>query len=318
MDQIRYQDKRIAVVGAGGVGGYLAGMLGQVCPRLTIVARGKRAEIIRERGLVLHSEYHGERITRPECVTTLEELKPQDYIFVCVKNYSLEDVCRVLKNAVTDDTVIIPVMNGVNPGERVRELLGTGTVVESLIYIVSFANPDGSITQQGKFASIRIGIQNATEDERKKVGEVASILEAAGLDFAAADDIQAEIWRKYILNCAYNVETAYYDNTIGQLRDEKAKSKEYEDLVWEAYAVARAKDVHVTEEQMREIIDKFYHEYGYEATSSLQRDFQQGKPSEVETFSGYLVKEAKRLGISVPVSEKMYLGLIERASGKGV
>lgn len=300
------EDKKIAVVGIGGVGGYLAGMLIPAFPHMTLVARGARGESITQNGLILHSDYHGERCVRPErVVSNAAQLPPQDYIFLCVKNYSLEQAVEEMKGAVTEDTVIIPVMNGVDAGERTRRLLSRGIVVDSLIYIVSFAGEDYSIYQQGDFADVRIGIMDANEREKRAVSEVAEILSKAGVDYEAADDIEREIWRKYILNCAFNVATAAYDNTIGELRDDANKAEEYKRLVWEAYAVARAKGVHVTEEHAQIIADKFY-KYEDDATSSLQRDIRAGKPSEVNVFSGYLVRAAREFGVEVPVSEKMY------------
>lgn len=299
-------DKRIAVVGIGGVGGYLAGMLGQVCPHLTLAARGARKESLEKEGLILHSEYKGELRAVPEQVVETGELPEQDIIFICVKNYSLEEVCRELGQAVSDRTILIPVMNGVNPGERVRDLLGKGTVVDALIYIVAFANEDFSITQQGDFARLCIGIKNADALQQKKVEEAAALLTAAGIDFEVAEDIEVEIWRKYILNCAYNVVTAYYDNDIGQLRKEERKAKEYEALVREAEQVALAKGVAIKKEHTDAIIDRFYHGYADNATSSLQRDIRAGCRSEADVFSGYIVREAEKYGISVPVSSRMY------------
>lgn len=300
------EDKKIAVVGIGGVGGYLAGMLIPAFPHVTLVARGARGESITQNGLILHSDYHGERCVRPErVVSNAAQLPPQDYIFLCVKNYSLEQAVEEMKGAVTEDTVIIPVMNGVDAGERTRRLLSRGIVVDSLIYIVSFAGEDYSIYQQGDFADVRIGIMDANEREKRAVSEVAEILSKAGVDYEAVDDIEREIWRKYILNCAFNVATAAYDNTIGELRDDANKAEEYKRLVWEAYAVAKMKGVHVTEEHAQIIADKFY-KYEDDATSSLQRDIRAGKPSEVDVFSGYLVRAARKFGVEVPVSEKMY------------
>lgn len=300
------EDKKIAVVGIGGVGGYLAGMLIPAFPHVTLVARGARGESITQNGLILHSDYHGERCVRPErVVSNAAQLPPQDYIFLCVKNYSLEQAVEEMKGAVTEDTVIIPVMNGVDAGERTRRLLSRGIVVDSLIYIVSFAGEDYSIYQQGDFADVRIGIMDANEREKRAVSEVAEILLKAGVDYEAVDDIEREIWRKYILNCAFNVATAAYDNTIGELRDDANKAEEYKRLVWEAYAVAKMKGVHVTEEHAQIIADKFY-KYEDDATSSLQRDIRAGKPSEVDVFSGYLVRAARKFGVEVPVSEKMY------------
>ena len=309
----QWAKKKIAVIGAGGVGGYMAAMLANTYAYVSLVARGERQRAIEENGIILHSDYHGEVISRPmQVVESAAELVPQDYIFICVKNYSLEEVCATLDGCVDEHTIIVPVMNGADPGERVRALLTAGTVVDSLIYIVAFAGADYSITHQGKFADIRIGIQDASDEENTKIVETYLLLTGAGINCGTAEDIEREIWRKFILNCAYNVETAFYMNTIGELRSDPVKAKEYETLVEEAYLVAKAKGVHVTQEHVDAIIHRFYFELADDATSSLQRDIRDGKKAELETFGGYLVKEAKRLGIEVPVSERMYEELKRR------
>ena len=309
---MKTEDKKIAVIGIGGVGGYVAGMLAKAYPHVTMVARGARGESIRENGLVLHSDYKGEIVAKPERVVPVREMGQQDYIFICVKNYSLEDVCENIRDMVTDDTVIIPVMNGVDPGEKIRSLIGRGTVVDSLIYTVAFANADFSISQQDTFTWLCIGIKNA--DQGQKEAQVAEILKGADIDYKDDGDIEVEIWRKYILNCAFNVMTAFYDNTIGELRRDPVKAQQYETLVWEAASVGRAKGVALTDEHIQEVIHKFRHVHADNATSSLQRDFQIcKKQTELETFSGYIVQEAKRLGVSIPLSEEMYQGLKAKA-----
>ena len=311
---MKTEDKKIAVIGIGGVGGYVAGMLAKAYPHVTMVARGARGESIRENGLVLHSDYKGEIVAKPERVVPVREMGQQDYIFICVKNYSLEDVCENIRDMVTDDTVIIPVMNGVDPGEKIRSLIGRGAVVDSLIYTVAFANADFSISQQDTFTWLCIGIKNADQGQQEKVAQVAEILKGADIDYKDDGDIEVEIWRKYILNCAFNVMTAFYDNTIGELRRDPVKAQQYETLVWEAASVGRAKGVALTDEHIQEVIHKFRHVHADNATSSLHRDFQIcKKQTELETFSGYIVQEAKRLGVSIPLSEEMYQGLKAKA-----
>ena len=103
---------------------------------------------------------------------------------------------RQIQDFVTEDTIIVPVMNGVDPAERIAAALGKGTVVSSLIYIVAFANEDFSVTQQGDFASLRIGIENAAPGQQEKVELVSAILSGADIDHKIAKDIELEIWRK--------------------------------------------------------------------------------------------------------------------------
>lgn len=305
-----FSNKKIAVIGLGGVGGYVGGLLANTYPHVSFVARGERGNVLRQRGLILHSDYRGERTVHPErIVESAAELGPQDYIFICVKNYSLEDVCQTLGNCITPETVIVPVMNGADPGDRTRRYLKTGTVVDSLIYIVAFANEDYSITQQGNFANVYVGIRNADQTQEERIQTVCQLLNNAGVDCQTDKDIEAAIWRKYILNCAYNVTTAYYNNTIGELRKDSRKSAEYEALVTEAFQVARARQVHVTSADKDAILHRFYHELADNATSSLQRDVMAGHQTELETFSGYIVREAHRLHVPVPVSQHMYEGL---------
>lgn len=308
---------KIAVVGIGGVGGFLAGTIGTAYEKdLTLVSRGTRLETLKEQGLVLHSDLRGEICIHPHAIVTAQELEEQDMIFLCVKNYSLEEACGQIRHAVGDSTVVIPVMNGVDPGDRVRATLGRGIVVDSLIYIVAFIGADGGIVHQGDFARMRIGIKNADEQKQGAVLAVSEILKAAGVEHLVADDIELEIWRKYILNCAYNVATAAYDNNIGQLRADPLKAKEFEDLITEAYEVAKAKGVAVRPEHRDEFFDRFHNVYRADATSSLQRDLNAGRRAETETFSGYLVREAERLGVAAPASEKMYALLKVRAGQK--
>ncbi len=311
MKQKELKDTKIAVVGIGGVGGYLAGMLTRVFDQVTLCARGDRGAFIKENGLLLKSGKDGTSLTHPaRVVESADLLGNQDIIFVCVKNYSLEEVGKLLNKVVSDHTIIVPVMNGVDPGDRLRRMLTKGTVVDSLIYIVSYANEDYSISHPGQYADIKFGIMNASDEEWKKVEKVDEILSFAGIDHASSRDVEAEIWKKYMLNCAYNVLTAVYDNTIGQLCADPVKAQQIRDLVGEAFMVAQKKGVHVSQEDADSIIARMFALDG-SGTSSLQRDIVAGRKAEIETFGGYIVKEARKLGMELPVSEKMYQRLLK-------
>ena len=200
---------KIMIVGIGGVGGYIAGMVGQKYKNLTLIARGKRGEALREHGVVLHSDFHGEKIVKDgvirECAREVEEI--QDLIFLCVKTYALEDVCQSLGSCVDDHTIIVPVMNGADTAQRVREYLGKGLVVDAVIYTTAAANEDYSITQLGQYTRILLGA--VREEEHKAAKVSAGVLGEAGIEYEISSDVRQAVWEKYIFNCAYNVITAY-------------------------------------------------------------------------------------------------------------
>ena len=122
--------------------------------------------------------------------------------------------------------------------------------MDSLIYILSYTKEDFSVVQKENFADIKIGISNANEREKKAVEDVYQLLRGAKVDCVAAEDIEAEIWRKYIFNCAYNVLTAHYRQNVGELRADAKKREEFRRLLQEAYEVGKAKGVHLEEEDM--------------------------------------------------------------------
>lgn len=303
---------KIAVVGVGGVGGYVSAMLAYHLPNVTVVARGARGKSIEENGLVLHSEYKGEITAHPAVVSSVKELGDQDVVFICVKNYSLEQVLGDLKAGadgkpvLQDGTIVVPVMNGVDPWQRVREALPGCRVVDSVIYIVSYADADFAIHQEGGYATIRIGTTQDGAENKEAVETVAAILKDADIDYKTPRDIEAAIWEKYILNAAFNVCTAAYDCNIGPLRDNPETAADYEAAIREACALARAKEVAIRGDYADTLIDRFYHALKDTDSSSLQRDVHAGKKSEVETFCGYAVQEGARLGVPMPVMEKMY------------
>ena len=305
---------KIAVMGIGGVGGYMAGMLGRTGSTLTLVTRGAKTEALKKDGIILHSDLNGEIRVKPDRVVGADEIGEQDIIFLTVKTFGLEEACGEIRDKISDDTIIVPVMNGVDTSDRVRRALGKGIVIDSVIYIVTFFNSDNTVTQQGVFATVKYGIKSEgtlSEKEKDALEKVTALFNEAGLDSEQSNDIEADIWKKYILNCAFNVETAYYDNTIGELQSDKIKSAEYEELVRESYRVAKAKGVNLTDKDLDEVIKKFY-AYGPELTSSLQRDIRDGKSTENEIFGGYLTREADRYGVPVPISERMYEGIKNR------
>lgn len=304
------QRVKITVAGIGGVGGYISAMLAEHYTQVTLVARGERKKSLETYGIRMDSEFHGGKHAKPwKVVEKAEEISEiQDFVFICVKTYSLEEICRDLQGCMDSHTVVIPVMNGADTGDRVRQYLGKGQTLDGVIYITSFFQEDYSIKQIGQYAKIQIGTKEKNPETQAAVQRAWECMKEAGMDCVTCQDIEAAVWEKYIFNCGYNVLTTYYMAMVEELQASREKCREFFQLMEEAWEVAKAKHIQIREGYLESEYQRFL-KLDIGSTSSLKRDRESGRNDELETFSGYLVREAKRLGVSVPLSEKMYESL---------
>lgn len=296
---------KILISGIGGIGGYIASILCANHKQVTLVARTKRKDALQCAGLQLHSELWGEHTYHPPVTDTPSHLGIQDVIFICVKNPSLPEVLQAIKDCVDDHTIICCIMNGVTYPDVVRTYYPQVRFVPSCIYITSSYQEDYSILQTGNYARIFLG---SPDTEAAQV--VSNLLSHEGLQCRITTTIQQEMWHKYILNCAYNVSTAYYKGTIADVWNDDSRKSEFYTLLEEATAVGRALRIPLDEQLPQLIYTRTDKQKNKDVTSSLARDIQQGKKGELETFSGFIVHTAATLHIPVPCSQKYYQTLL--------
>ena len=309
--------KKIMVVGVGGVGGVLAAnLVKKYGESVSLIARGPRRESLRQNGLTLHSDLYGEFTVHPACIEEDPALcGVQDLILICVKNGGLQKVCQQISPVVGEHTAVMAVMNGVSAGQELAQRLGKGVLVDSVIYTVSSAGSDYSITQKGSYTYLNIGSHTDSEEGKKAAQKIADLLNAAGVDCKVSRNVQAAIWKKYVLNCAFNVATARWGYTIGQLAADAAKRADCRALMAEAAAVAAKMGVPLPEDLVDKHMVTMMENTTPNSDSSLSRDFDAGKVGEMEVFSGYIVRKAAELGVPAPVSSEYYEGLKARAEG---
>ena len=309
--------KKIMVVGVGGVGGVLAAnLVKKYGESVSLIARGPRKESLRQNGLTLHSDLYGEFTVHPACIEEDPALcGVQDLILICVKNGGLQKVCQQILPVVGEHTAVMAVMNGVSAGQELAQRLGKGVLVDSVIYTVSSAGSDYSITQKGSYTYLNIGSHTDSEEGKEAAQEIADLLNAAGVDCKVSRNVQAAIWKKYVLNCAFNVATARWGYTIGQLAADAAKRADCRALMAEAAAVAAKIGVPLPEDLVDKHMVTMMENTTPNSDSSLSRDFDAGTVGEMEVFSGYIVRKAAELGVPAPVSREYYEGLKARAAG---
>lgn len=298
---------KIMITGIGGVGGYIASVLCANYTDVTLIARRKRKESLQQNGLVLHSDFFGKHVFHPAVTDTPATAGIQDIIFVCVKNYSLVSALEALRPCVDAHTIIVLVLNGVDHLETAKTVFPHGRFVNTCIYITSAYNDDFSISQYGHFARIYLG----SADE-KAAQTAYEVLHHDGLTTCKTSQITKEIWNKYILNCAYNVITAYYECTIGDALNKPNGKKEFRQLIEEAYTIGKALGVPLDDTLVDTIYDRILTQEDKNVYSSLARDVMHDHQSELDTFSGYLVRTAQTLHIAIPFSQQCYQAISQR------
>ncbi len=301
----------ILVVGAGGVGGLLAGpLIRRYRDGVALAARGARETLLREKGLTLRSEVYGDFTVYPGTVTNAPSTLPvQKLILVCVKNQDLEEAARQIVPVTDEDTCVIPVMNGVTAGEVLRRSLKKGTVCDSVIYTISGVAEDGSVHQKG---GTRLILGAPQDDERAVQAAMwaEKLLREAGISCRYRKDARAEIWKKFVLNCAYNVVTARHGIPTGVIAASDKLTKDYRSLMEEAWLVGRAEGVELDED----VVDRHMEllpRYDPKSESSLSRDFARHQKGEMDIFGGVVAAKARKRDIPVPVTEEYYHAMQE-------
>lgn len=304
---------KILVAGVGGVGGLIAAQLiRKYGGKVTLIARGKRAEALKERGLVIDSDLYGCHAVRPERVIERTDGREKyDLIIVSVKNAALEGITEQFRSAVGPDTVIMPVMNGVTAADRIHEIFPEAHTMMSVIYTVSMVTEDGSVRQLGNYTNIYTGPVVENANERSRLNECIEVLNGAGIKTRASDDVKAACWSKYILNCAYNGMTAADDVTIGDIKHSEAMVKEYREIMEEAFNVAKALGVMVPDDLVEGNMRKLYNTTD-DSTSSLSRDFDRHISGEYELFSKDVADMGRSCGVKTPRIDAMHEKMLKR------
>ena len=312
-------EKKVCVVGLGGVGGYLGCMLAQHLDNVYFYARDKRLESIREKGLKLYSAAHGEMTAYPKMASNnAEEIGVMDYIFLCVKNFSLQQVCAEIAPMIYQHTIIIPLLNGVGVSDKIRRLIGKGCVLDSLVYIISGTDKDFAINHTSPYCNIHIGYEINSKWDESMLSEVQNLLQSANITCIIEKDIEAAIWRKYILNCAYNVVTAYYNATTSDIRKNETAIMQLKSLLEEACTVARKLKVNIADNLEELHLNHILYNQSESSTSSLKRDIAAGRQNELDVFSGKLLELASSCGMKIPMTEYFYKELKKKCQILGL
>lgn len=302
--------KSILVCGLGGVGGYFGGKIAHKIAQLNdekykiyFLARGSHLEEINKNGLKLKTSDGEKIVSKPNLASdNLNNFPPPDLCLICIKSYDLDDLIIKLKEKLSDNTIIIPLMNGIDIYDRIRKKLKKCIVLPSCVYIGSHIEKPGFVVQSGNPGFFYSGLDPKSPNFNPKV--IMNFFKEMEILFNWRDDPNPMIWEKFVLVAAFALVTAYTGQTLGEVIYDKESVEILKKIMNEIIMIAERKNISLPDGLIEKIIE-FCKDYS-EIKTSYQRDVEKGKKNEGDLFGGAIIRLGKELGIPTPSTASIY------------
>jgi 2-dehydropantoate 2-reductase len=292
---------KILIVGAGAVGGFYGTKLTLAGEDVTFLARGATLEALRKHDLVVKS-FRGDFHTRVKVIGDLSSLSPPDLVMICVKTYDTDKVLKQIRPVVGKETLLLSLQNGIENEKKMAASFGKKRVLGAVCYIGAEVLEPGVILHNAR-GSVAIGEMDGKATERAK--RIVEIFHKAKIDVQLSKNIVKELWTKLSWNTAFNQICTIARATVGSILESKVMRQLLRDTMKEVFAVARKNRILLGEKAIAESLKLSSEELRAVKPSMLQ-DFERGKRLEHEAFSGFLVREGKRLRVRTPINTILY------------
>ncbi len=311
----------IAILGLGAVGGYYGAKLASHYANsneveITFITRGENAQAIKTNGIKLITP-DGELFAHPNTLIDNSPLtinnwqiipRTIDLLILSTKSYDLEASLQTLKEFITPNTIILPLLNGVDAKERIQKLLPTAQVWEGCVYIVSRLTAPGVIQVTGTNNVLHIGSEHANQATME---HVHTLLKSAGINIHLAENITQKMWEKYLFISPLATITSYTNQTVGPIVQNRDLFALFLALFDELFAISGQLKIQLPSDTKEKIITRI-NSLSPEITSSMHSDFQKHSRNELDTLTGYIVRTGERLGVPTPTYNTMYTLLLNR------
>ena len=299
---------KVAIVGAGGVGGYFGGRLAQAGEDVVFIARGEHLRAMREIGLRVDSingDFRVDPVRATDDPATVGEV---DYVLVAVKSWQLGDAIETMRPMVGRTTSIVPLLNGVEAPDRLADVFGAGRVLGGTCSVISMIAGPGHVRHAGAHPTIRFG---ELDHRRSGRGERLrnAFSRAEGVQVEVPEDIHVAMWNKYIMIAPWSGVGAVTRAPVGVIRSLPETRALLEHAMEEILLLARARRVAMEREAIGQAM-AFIDALPCEGTASMQRDIMAGRPSELDAQNGTVVRLGKAAGVATPVNGMIYSSLL--------
>jgi 2-dehydropantoate 2-reductase len=291
---------RVAVIGAGGVGGYFGARLAEAGHEVLFVARGRQLAAVRERGLLVRSPLGDVRVASDAFVPTVADLAahaPADVVLVAVKLWDTEDVARRLAGVVGPGTRVVSLQNGVQKDAVLGRHLPPEAVWGGACYISAVIAEPGVVEHRGTLQRIVFGRYGGGRPA--PVAEFLAACLDAGIDAEASESIERVLWEKFVFLVGLSATTSAVRQPIGVVRATAGSRALLRDVMAEAVAVGRASGVELPADFAEDRL-AFCDTLPAAMTSSMHHDLEQGNRLELPWLSGGVVELAAAAGVPAP------------------
>ena len=300
---------KIAVVGAGAVGGYFGGLLARAGAPVVMIGRETFVEAVKKNSLFLDT-LQLQQSVQVEASTEINAVRGAGVVLFCVKTTDNAATARALAPLLAPGAVVLSMQNGVDNVEQIR----AAAEIEALPTVVYVA---ASVPEPGRVKHVGRGdLVVGPENEATK--RIAALFSRANIPCRISDNIQGELWTKLVWNCALNAISALGRAKYGQIAASADAWKVVEGAVYEALAVARAAGIHPPglEDPKAAIAGALkVATQMSEALSSTGQDLNRGKRTEIDSLNGYVARRGAELGVPTPVNQALY-ALVKLAEGQ--
>jgi 2-dehydropantoate 2-reductase len=291
-----------AILGPGGVGGFLAAALDRAGTAVTVVAREPTAELLARDGLRVRSVRLGDFEAHPAAVPVLAG--EVDALLVATKSTGLEEALGRVRDL--EPRIVLPLLNGLDHLDVLRARFGSRAVAGS-IRIESTRPRTGEIEQTSQF--LRIDMASADRAMRHPMTQLAEGLEAAGVPARVLESEAQAMWGKLVRLNALACTTSAWDLPLGEIRSDPGRRAALEACVNEGTAVAVAEGAVLDPATTMAELDDAHPEL----RTSMQRDIAGGREPELDAIPGSVLRAAERHGLTCPVIERLAAAAARRA-----
>jgi len=301
---------RIAVMGAGGVGGCLGAHLAKAGNDVTLIARGAHLEAIRRNGLRLKTQ-DGDFTVDTAATDDPGQVRSVDLVLFTVKTYHNAQAIPLLKPLIGQDPAILTLQNGVESYEELGNAFGIGHVMPGASYLAATVEEPGVILQESSDVRIAFGEINGTPSPRAI--RTHETMLRAGIQAEHSRDVIKSLWTKFLVLAPVSGITSSNRTRIHRLLQNPESKSDFLAAMKEVEAVGRARRVELDEgivETMFNFIQGFD-----DFQNSMHTDVEQGRTLELEALSGAVVRLGRKEGVPTPVNEKFYATLLPQING---